>query len=908
MKRILRFVRCVIGAVLLGILLFTADAYAASGEEEAYASCPTWHLDESGTLTISGTGKTEGTLGIEAQGDVFRIIVEEGVTGIGDRAFAGFHNAKYVTLPSTLETIGEESFCYCTAMSSLELPEGLKEIGKKAFAHSGLSEVTVPGSVKSLGEGAFSWSGIKNATLPEGIRSIPKDCFNMCTKLESVNIPSTVETIGESAFYYCLNLQSVELPEGLTSIEERAFSFSGMTEIRFPAALKSIGPSAFAASRLKAVVIPETVEEIGNGAFQSSQLIEVSLPNNMTKIPTELFRGCSLVRAYIPDGVTTIGYSAYKMCSQLSSIRIPVSVTKIESGAFWWCWGLKDVFYAGTEEEWEQIFIKDSNWDLTDATIHYNCVGAVDDPKSLRPLLFHAGYAEEGKQDYYLNITWTDELFLFDANQFHSELAIPCLALSGAVELPDGDNRAFDMLEDLDFERGRLSSGYFNTKYNYLKPAAVFGHKKIQLEGETKDLFVIVVRGTTAGTSDWMTDISGQVGGFAVASEDVKSRFMEYVEKEMGVSYEEVLAHSGDNVLLVTGHSLGGAVANHLSVDLMGFAPKDKSFFYTFAACQSFPLTDRKYRNEMTNVFNVINTADIVPYLPPAGFYRIGVNRCFSSNHYKVQETFARLTSGRTYSDAYHHSDAGFLWVPHAIETYMAFLINDDGKALLDARPILVRVECPVDVEVYDGDGVLVGRIVNNEIDTSVETRVGLFTDGDKKAILLSEEGRYTVVMTGTDYGEMTCTVETIDPETDEKLEEAAYSHVVLAPGKRFSTEIDTAGTAAPALFVIDENGESVASVSAEGEETDLREPAEQTPPEEDPKEDDRPADVSDGEKTTAPLAFLRELGAAAAVLGAVGLGVVVLCGGAVAAIVMIRRRKKQRIAKESETSPEKRG
>lgn len=134
-------------------------------------------------------------------------------------------------------------------------------------------------------------------------------------------------------------------------------------------------------TNLKRVVIPSTVTSFGDHAFQFCfGLSDVVLPSNMSSIPEGMFEQCTaLTEITIPSGVTGIGTWAFEGCTSLRKITIPVSVTKIGGAAFQNT-GLTDVFYAGTQAQWNAIENDGYNWPLTNATIHYRTVGFADVP------------------------------------------------------------------------------------------------------------------------------------------------------------------------------------------------------------------------------------------------------------------------------------------------------------------------------------------------------------------------------------------------------------------------------------------------------------------------------------------------------------------------------------------------
>ena len=123
----------------------------------------TWSLDDKGVLTISGTGNMEDyTLLSKApwsdySQDITSIVVQDGVTSIGDNAFINCNKVEQVSLSNDVETIGDYSFSGCTSLTDITLPNGLKTVPNGAFALcTGLKTVTVPKSVTEVGTLAFS--------------------------------------------------------------------------------------------------------------------------------------------------------------------------------------------------------------------------------------------------------------------------------------------------------------------------------------------------------------------------------------------------------------------------------------------------------------------------------------------------------------------------------------------------------------------------------------------------------------------------------------------------------------------------------------------------------------------------------------------------------------------------------
>jgi len=300
-----------------------------------------WNLSADGTLSISGTGAMPDYSSpnyapwYSSRENIKKVIIEDGITNIGNNAFV-----------------------YCMELTSVTIPNGVTSIGNSAFEYCrGLTSVTIPNSVITIGSNAFMSSGIT-----------------------SLVIPQYVTTIGGYAFTYCYALTSVTIPNSVTSIGDHAFASTGITNVVIPQSAK-IGEMAFASSGLTGVLIPRLVTDIGAGAFSwCENLLEITVeegnlnysaltgvlfnaektklfcypigkpetsytvPDRVTSIEYEAFGGCrKLTSIDLPNSLTTIGIYAFDYCTGLSRISIPNSVTEIGRCAFWNCTGLSSI-------------------------------------------------------------------------------------------------------------------------------------------------------------------------------------------------------------------------------------------------------------------------------------------------------------------------------------------------------------------------------------------------------------------------------------------------------------------------------------------------------------------------------------------------------------------------------------
>lgn len=305
-----------------------------------------WVLNANGVLTISGSGKMADYQSSELNGDttpwaslrdgILEVVIREGVTHVGDEAFARCKNLKKATIPTGVTSIGGETFSGCEKLAEVNIPDTVTEIGDFCF---------------------FTCKSLKEITLPSGLTGIADWTFYECSGLKKIEIPASVQSIGENAFFCCTDLAEVTFTEKseLEKIDALAFYGTGISEISIPDSVTSMGAHVF---------------------YDCHSLQSAELSEGMSTIPAFTFGYCEkLTGLVIPAGVTSIGEGAL-VASGLTSITIPAAVTEIGAAAFKDCTELTDIYFEGAKPAVSTVLEYDGTkdawaFDNVTASIHY---------------------------------------------------------------------------------------------------------------------------------------------------------------------------------------------------------------------------------------------------------------------------------------------------------------------------------------------------------------------------------------------------------------------------------------------------------------------------------------------------------------------------------------------------------
>ncbi|MBO5256971.1 MAG: leucine-rich repeat protein, partial [Clostridia bacterium] len=212
----------------------------------------TWKLDILGVLTVSGTGEMpdydwEGDniapWKKKHSQDIREVVIEAGVTSIGQCAFNDCHNLAKVMLPNDgLTRIGHDAFAGTSKLTSITIPASVMECGTAFSFNQNLEEINVA-------DGNLNYYDIDGVLYYKEARGEGEDPFIMLVnypgaKNKTFVVPDGVKEIGGNAFAQ-LGMENVELPEGLEKIGGYAFSNSNLTEIEFPASLRVLDQNVF---------------------------------------------------------------------------------------------------------------------------------------------------------------------------------------------------------------------------------------------------------------------------------------------------------------------------------------------------------------------------------------------------------------------------------------------------------------------------------------------------------------------------------------------------------------------------------------------------------------------------------------------------------------------------------------
>ncbi len=233
-------------------------------------------------------------------------------------------------------------------------------------------------SVTHVNEQAFyENANITHVILPDSVTDIDAWAFYGCTNLANITLGDNITYIGVNAFYNTAyyndenNWENDVLYNGIYLLNAKTTLWGDYT---IKDGTKTVAHNAFErCGGLISITVPDSVETMVSVFSQCNGLNTAILGNGLTYV-SWLFEYCTNLRSVtLGNNVTEIGYYAFKSCVSLQSLVLPATVTEIHETAFDGCVNLTDIYFMGTEEQWNAI--EKTEYAIpTTATVHFNYV------------------------------------------------------------------------------------------------------------------------------------------------------------------------------------------------------------------------------------------------------------------------------------------------------------------------------------------------------------------------------------------------------------------------------------------------------------------------------------------------------------------------------------------------------
>lgn len=269
---------------------------------------------------------------------------------------------------------------YITEQTFLDTHNGLPvtRIGNYAFYdRPNLRSITIPNSVTSIGTLAFfACSNLSIVTLGNSITSIEYGAFQICYRLTSITLPAKLTDIGKYGFLDCVNLVEIQNNSELP-IEAGSSDYGYIAN--FALHVYKEGESRLTYTDDFYTFYHDDNVSYLQGywgldtdlVFPSSFIAyDGTTVNQYVIYQYSFYYPAKLTSVTIPSSVTSIEYRAFWNCISINTVIMSNSVAFVNYGAFGGS-NIKDVYYGGTQEEWNAIEFGVDTYELQDATIYY---------------------------------------------------------------------------------------------------------------------------------------------------------------------------------------------------------------------------------------------------------------------------------------------------------------------------------------------------------------------------------------------------------------------------------------------------------------------------------------------------------------------------------------------------------
>ena len=322
-------------------------------------------VSEADAAASASDFQTQGSTLVKYRGTEERVTIPDTVEVVGESAFENNQKVQFVVIPKSVKRLDAYVFWGCNNLEEVVLGKGLTAVDEYSFA---------------------GCTGLKQITIPENVQSIDAQAFAGCINLTDIYIPATVTGIAEDAFLNCDNVTihadegsvaaqfsqklaeqknrdplvtaaPVQTPTAVSRPDTQATTEPVSTTTPAPAATPVPGNvlgSTIVVGNHALVMVHPGEEKVQQGYTEPEAGQETGEEQDITaetengKIPEWMYyRNQSVSAVTIPEGTTEIGRFAFSR-SSLRTVTIPEGVTVIDYAAFYHCDNLDNVILPDT--------------------------------------------------------------------------------------------------------------------------------------------------------------------------------------------------------------------------------------------------------------------------------------------------------------------------------------------------------------------------------------------------------------------------------------------------------------------------------------------------------------------------------------------------------------------------------
>lgn len=279
------------------------------------------------------------------------------VVGIESHAFAGCSHLEQITLPESIQHIGEDAFndTYYYRNKENWDNDGCLWIGNALIAVKSSSlkaTYEIAPGTQLIAAGALGDNNkVKHLILPDGLKRIPDRAFSSCRKLRKIEIPLSVERIGRHSFSNtALYASDVNWTNGILYADSCAVDSRKVPQdLALRPATRILADGLLQGNRtLKSIDISEShsLQRIPEEAFADCRNLQTAiLPENLQHIGARAFMGCHNLSGgnLFPTQLSSLGAGAFYECASISSVDLPEGILMIPAACFYRCESLREI-------------------------------------------------------------------------------------------------------------------------------------------------------------------------------------------------------------------------------------------------------------------------------------------------------------------------------------------------------------------------------------------------------------------------------------------------------------------------------------------------------------------------------------------------------------------------------------